>query len=270
MLDAAGAACHAIRSLGKPPMAKAPHNSATKPARQRSMPLAPVVARLIGRELRMVASLPSMFAGRAPRPPAGATAVPYGRDLRSLLKVLIALSILEIVVVAIVVELLVSSEIVRYGQLIVTVYGVLWAYGFAASIRRNPHIVGPQQLRLRFGMLTDVGLSTRLIASASRPPGVPTSGSSTSTTTACRSRRWARRTSSPSWRSPTPSISDDTAFTPCGGCASRPTTRARPCGRCALRSRRLATPPSIDSRLRASIASRPPRAAAERPSSETH
>jgi hypothetical protein len=48
----------------------------------------------------------------------------------------------------------------------VTVYGVLWAYGFAASIRRNPHIVGPQQLRLRFGMLTDVGLSTRLIASA--------------------------------------------------------------------------------------------------------
>lgn len=76
MLDAAGAACHAIRSLGKRPMAKVPHNSATKPARQRSMPPAPVVARLIGRELRMVASLPSMFARRAPSPPAGATAVP--------------------------------------------------------------------------------------------------------------------------------------------------------------------------------------------------
>lgn len=124
--------------------------------------LPPVMARLVKQELSMIASLAGIF-GR--RETSGETVVPYGSNLRTLLKALIVVSILEIVVVGIVVELFVSSAVIRWGLLIVSVYMFLWACAFTSSMRRRPHVVGPEQLRLRFGTLIDIPIPTRLIGS---------------------------------------------------------------------------------------------------------
>jgi hypothetical protein len=128
--------------------------------------LPPIVARLVKQELRMMASVGGIFSGRRSSHPPGVSVVPYGSNMRSLLKVLIGVSILELVVVGVVVELFVSSAILRWGLLIVSLYMLVWVCAFTASMARNPHVVGPEQLRLRFGMLTDIGIPTRLISSA--------------------------------------------------------------------------------------------------------
>jgi hypothetical protein len=124
--------------------------------------LPPVMARLVKTELSMMAALGGIF---GKRDASGETVVPYGSNLRTLLKALIVIAILEIVVVGIVVELFVSSAVIRWGLLIVSVYMFLWAVAFTSSMRRRPHVVGPEQLRLRFGTLTDIPIPTRLIGS---------------------------------------------------------------------------------------------------------
>jgi hypothetical protein len=124
--------------------------------------LPPLMARLVKQELSMFAALGAIFGGKRD---SGQTVVPYGSDLRTLLKVLVAVSVLEIVVASIIVELFVSSAILRWGLLVVSVYALLWVVAFTSSMRTRPHVVGPDQLRLRFGMLTDIGVPTRLIGS---------------------------------------------------------------------------------------------------------
>jgi hypothetical protein len=127
--------------------------------------LPPVMARLVKTELSMMASLGGIFGRRDASGEPGETVVPYGSNLRTLLKALIVISILEIVVVGIVVELFVSSAVIRWGLLIVSVYMFVWAVAFTSAMRRRPHVVGPEQLRLRFGTLTDIPIPTRLIGS---------------------------------------------------------------------------------------------------------
>lgn len=130
--------------------------------------LPPVVARLVKQELVMLSAFAGAFGRRTPRAPEGAQVVPSASNLRTLMKVLVAVSLLELVVVGVVVEMLVSSAVVRWALVVLSAYGLVWVVGFTSSLRRSPHIVGADLLRLRFAMLADVRVPTRLIASVRR------------------------------------------------------------------------------------------------------
>jgi hypothetical protein len=81
--------------------------------------------------------------------PDGATVLRYGANVRLMLVVCGILSVIEIAVV----ELLVPWYWLRMVLLGLTVYGIVWVFGFLGALRRQPHYATRQELVLCFGHL---------------------------------------------------------------------------------------------------------------------
>jgi len=84
----------------------------------------------------------------------------YASQVTPLLLGFIFLSALQIPIVS----LLVPWPTVRYGLLIIGVWGVLWMLGLLASLRTNPHAVSETGLRLRSGFQFDAAIPWRAIS----------------------------------------------------------------------------------------------------------
>ncbi|MEV0202773.1 hypothetical protein, partial [Nonomuraea sp. NPDC050691] len=125
-----------------------------------------VVRRLVEFEVRGVAAL-VLFAVRRGRPrvPPGAVAVPYAGEQAALQLVFTFALAVEAVVVDL---LLVSLEVpaaIRLPVLLLDAYGVLFGLALAASCALRPHLVSPDELRVRYGEYLDLRVPRELIAS---------------------------------------------------------------------------------------------------------
>lgn len=142
-----------------------PRGAAAAAALDAALP--PIVAHLVKQELRMVGALAGVFS-RSPCLPEGARAISTGASLRTLMKVIVAVSILELVVVGVLVEAFVSSAAIRWTVVVLSLYGLVWVVAFTSSLRRNVHVLTGEDLRLRFAMLADLRVPTRVVATARR------------------------------------------------------------------------------------------------------
>ncbi|MFF4988127.1 hypothetical protein ACFY19_13110 [Streptosporangium saharense] len=128
--------------------------------------LVPVqVRRLLGFELRSMASLGLWVTRRRHGVPRGATAVPYAREQSSMLLVLLFLAVVETVAV----ELLLGALGVPYGVrlvvLVLDVYGVVLVLALWAACATRPHVVTERELRVRYGAHFDLRVPRDLISS---------------------------------------------------------------------------------------------------------
>jgi hypothetical protein len=87
----------------------------------------------------------------------------YARSATPLIWVFIIVSAIEIPVA----HVLLPWEIAQTASLVVGAWGLMWMFGFLASLRVYPHVVGPDGLRLRNGAHVDVLVPCHAIRSAS-------------------------------------------------------------------------------------------------------
>lgn len=90
------------------------------------------------------------------RRPGARGAFSYHRGLQPVLLVVLALVILELGILEIVLAAILGGSVWVWVALGVHVYAVVWVIGFLGSIRLRPHLVAPDGLRLRDGVLTDL------------------------------------------------------------------------------------------------------------------
>ena len=88
---------------------------------------------------------------RCPYVPCGALPFAYIGAVALLLWVFIAVSAIELVVL----HLLLPWETIRVIADVFSIWGLVWMFGFMASFRVHPHLVGDAGLRVRHGATTD-------------------------------------------------------------------------------------------------------------------
>jgi len=103
-------------------------------------------------------SLYRWLRGRATDPDAAPFG--YASQVTPLLFAFIFLSAIEIPIVS----LLVPWPPLRYGLLVLGIWGVLWMLGLLASLRTNPHAVSESGLRLRSGFQLDTSIPWEAIS----------------------------------------------------------------------------------------------------------
>lgn len=136
------------------------------------------VARAILRELDLVTAVVRWAMRRPEGIPEGAASqpdddrngepayrlIPYGRDQVALVWLFIGITAVEIAVV----EFLVPWPALRLVLLLVGVYGMLIMAGFIAVNRTRPHVLTPEDIRLRCGSLADLHIPLDGVSSVSR------------------------------------------------------------------------------------------------------
>ncbi|MGR2754028.1 hypothetical protein [Agromyces arachidis] len=133
---------------------------------------APSVTRRIGAfalralrlELRIYASI-GRFVARRPAIAPGAAGFGYHRPVLTILVIFIVLSAVEIPIIDLIVH---RWPVVRILFLILGVWGLTWMFGLLAAYLMRPHTVGPEGIRVREGLETDIPLSWDDIASVAR------------------------------------------------------------------------------------------------------
>lgn len=123
-----------------------------------------LLVRAVRLELRIYTSIARAIA-RRPSIPEGASGFRYHRPVLTILVVFIALSALEIPIIDLIVH---RWPIPRIILLILGIWGVTWMIGLLCAYLMRPHTVGPQGIRVREGLETDIPLSWDDVASVSR------------------------------------------------------------------------------------------------------
>lgn len=87
----------------------------------------------------------------------------YARDLTPMLCAFIFVSVLEIPIV----HLLLPWPSVRLAALVLSVWGLLWMLGYIAALRIYPHLVGDEDLRVRYGTTAEVRIPWTAVSAVS-------------------------------------------------------------------------------------------------------
>ena len=120
------------------------------------MPVPPLLRRAATTEAAMWRSL-YLWARRRPVVTApGDEAFSYLGVVRPILGVFIGLSVVEIPILDLIIRKVVPWEPARWIMLALSVWGLLWMIGLYASLKINPHLVGPAGIRVRSGAALDV------------------------------------------------------------------------------------------------------------------
>ncbi len=133
---------------------------------------APSVARRVGGmllralrvELRIYANI-GRFIARRPAIAPGASGFSYHRPVLTILWIFIILSAVEIPIIDLIVH---RWPPVRITFLALGIWGLTWMLGFLFGYLMRPHTVGPEGIRVREGLETDILLSWDDIASVAR------------------------------------------------------------------------------------------------------
>lgn len=97
-----------------------------------------------------------IWIARRPRvPEPGARAFGYTEPISLLLWVFIVVSAIEVPVA----HFIIPWPVVQIIALVIGVWGLIWMFGYAASLYVHPHAVGPSGLRVRNGATLDIALS---------------------------------------------------------------------------------------------------------------
>ena len=98
---------------------------------------------------------------RRPRGPAGAQTFGYAGPVTPLIWAFIGLSAVEIPVA----HLLLPWQTARVVVLVVGVWGLTWMFGYLASLKTYPHVIGESGLRIRYGTAVDMTIPWEAVAS---------------------------------------------------------------------------------------------------------
>ncbi|AWB95275.1 hypothetical protein DCE93_06055 [Agromyces badenianii] len=115
-------------------------------------------------ELSIYASI-GRFIARRPAVPRGAAGFGYHKPVVTILMIFIVLSAVEIPIFDLIVH---RWPAVRITLLVLGIWGVTWMFGLLCAHLMRPHTVGPEGIRVRAGLETDVALSWDDIASVAR------------------------------------------------------------------------------------------------------
>lgn len=115
-------------------------------------------------ELSIYANI-GRFIARRPAIPRGAAGFSYHKPVLTVLIIFIVLSAVEIPIVDLIVH---RWPVVRVTFLILGIWGVTWMFGFLCAYLMKPHTVGPDGIRVRQGLETDLAFSWDDIASVAR------------------------------------------------------------------------------------------------------
>jgi hypothetical protein len=115
-------------------------------------------------ELAIYANI-GRFIARRPAIPRGAAGFGYHKPVFTVLMIFIVLSAVEIPIVDLIVH---RWPAVRIAFLILGIWGVTWMFGLLCAYLMRPHTVGPDGIRVRQGLETDVALGWDDIASVAR------------------------------------------------------------------------------------------------------
>ena len=115
-------------------------------------------------ELSIYASI-ARFVARRPAIPRGAAGFGFHRPVLTILIVFIVLSAVEIPIVDLIAH---PWPAVRITLLVVGIWGVTWMIGLLCAYLMRPHTVGPDGIRVRGGLETDIALGWDDIASVAR------------------------------------------------------------------------------------------------------
>jgi hypothetical protein len=115
-------------------------------------------------ELAIYANI-GRFITRRPAIARGATGFGYHKPVFTVLMIFIVLSAVEIPIIDLIVH---RWPAVRIPLLILGIWGVTWMFGLLCAYLMRPHTVGPDGIRVRQGLETDLALSWDDIASVAR------------------------------------------------------------------------------------------------------
>ncbi|MEU1973152.1 hypothetical protein ABZ477_15965 [Microbacterium sp. NPDC019599] len=125
---------------------------------------AALIWRAVLLELRIYASIGRAVARRPAIAP-GATGFGYHRPVLTILLIFIGLSAVEIPIIDLIVH---RWPVPRIILLVLGIWGVTWMVGLLCAYLVKPHTVGPDGIRVREGLETDIPLSWDDIASVTR------------------------------------------------------------------------------------------------------
>jgi hypothetical protein len=115
-------------------------------------------------ELSIYANI-GRFIARRPAIPRGAAGFSYHKPVLTVLIIFIVLSAVEIPIVDLIQH---RWPVVRVALLILGIWGVTWMFGLLCAYLMRPHTVGPDGIRVRQGLETDIALGWDDIASVAR------------------------------------------------------------------------------------------------------
>ncbi|SIN79472.1 hypothetical protein [Agromyces cerinus] len=115
-------------------------------------------------ELSIYASI-GRFVARRPAIGPGARGFGFHRPVMTILMIFIVLSAVEIPIFDLIVH---RWPAVRITLLVLGIWGLTWMFGLLCSYLMRPHTVGPDGIRVRAGLETDIALSWDDIASVAR------------------------------------------------------------------------------------------------------
>ncbi|AWS43285.1 hypothetical protein [Streptosporangium sp. 'caverna'] len=128
--------------------------------------LVPVQVRKVTEfELKGMASLVLWMGRRRNGVPSGATAVPYSKEQTPLLLVILFAMIVETVAVDLLLIALDVSDGLRVLVLVIDLYGIVFGLALGAACVTRPHVVTPDELRIRYGAYFDLRVPRELISS---------------------------------------------------------------------------------------------------------
>ena len=84
--------------------------------------------------------------------------LPFGylSVVKPILGVFIGLSVVEIPILDLIIRHVVPWSPARWIMLGLSVWGLLWMIGFSAALKLNPHLTGPDGIRVRLGASVDL------------------------------------------------------------------------------------------------------------------
>ncbi|WP_436761787.1 hypothetical protein [Streptosporangium sp. V21-05] len=123
------------------------------------------VRRLVGFEMKGLASVALWVARRRDGVPPGAVAAPYAREQASILLVFLFVMVVETVGIELLLRALGVPYGVRVAVLVADVYGILYVVMLGAASVTRPHVVTPGELRVRSGVYFDLRVPRELISS---------------------------------------------------------------------------------------------------------
>jgi hypothetical protein len=121
--------------------------------------------RVVGFELKGLASIALWIVRRRHGVPAGATAVTYAKEQAFTLWLMLFAMAVETVVVDLLLVATGVPDWIRFTVLIADVYGLLFGVMLAASCATRPHVLTAGELRIRYGAYFEVRVPRDLIAS---------------------------------------------------------------------------------------------------------
>ncbi|MEE6260320.1 hypothetical protein [Plantactinospora sonchi] len=126
------------------------------------------VRRIMSFDVKNLVSLALWVSGRRHGVPRGGTAVPYTGAQTGMTTVLLIVMVIELVAVEILLRGLGAPVALRTLLVVVEAYGILTVLAVVAAIVTRPHVITPDEVRIRYGAFFDLRVPRHLVGEARR------------------------------------------------------------------------------------------------------